>query len=226
MPRLPRADRRWWTVAVGFIVFGGVGLALVVGAPALGLKGVGDVQRLFAAAQGPWALPVAVAAFAALAFIGVPQIVLIAAATVVLGPVRGALYSWVGTMISALIGFGIGRAFGMKALAGLQWPGLERFMGAVGRNGFFASLVVRLAPFAPFVLINMAAGVTPMGLLDFAAGTAVGIIPKIALTAFAGDSALRAVRGGGAGAAALAALAVLALVLAGWAARRWIRSRR
>ena len=27
----------------------------MVGAPALGLKGVGDVQRLFAAAQGPWA---------------------------------------------------------------------------------------------------------------------------------------------------------------------------
>ena len=39
----------------------------------------------------------------------------------------------------------------------------------VGRNGFLASLIVRLVPSAPFIVVNMAAGVTPMRLRDFAA---------------------------------------------------------
>ena len=48
---------------------------------------------------------------------------------------------------------------------------------------------------APFIVVNMAAGVTPMRVLDFVAGTALGIVPKIALTAFAGNSIARAMRG-------------------------------
>ena len=63
---------------------------------------------------------------------------------------------------------------------------LAQFMALVVRNGFLASLVVRLVPFAPFVVVNMAAGVTPIGALDFAAGTAIGILPKIVLTSLAG----------------------------------------
>jgi uncharacterized membrane protein YdjX (TVP38/TMEM64 family) len=211
--------------SLGFLAFGGVALALIIGARAAGFRGAEDVQGWLAAAHGPWALPAAIAAFAGLAFIGAPQVVLIAAATVVLGPVRGALYSWIGTMVSALIGFWIGRLFGAGAAPVVQAPGLQRFMAALARNGFLASLLVRLAPFAPFVLINMAAGVTPMRLRDFAGGTAIGIVPKIALTVLAGGSALRALRGGGVGAAALAAAALLVLVAASLGARRWIRDR-
>ena len=59
-------------------------------------------------------------------------------------------------------------------------------MKLIGKNGFMASLIVRLVPSAPFIVVNMAAGVTPMKVRDFVAGTAIGIIPKIALTAFAG----------------------------------------
>ena len=61
-----------------------------------------------------------------------------------------------------------------------------------------ASLVVRLVPSAPFILVNMAAGLTPMRALDFCTpGTAIGIVPKIALTAFAGDAALSGLSGRG-----------------------------
>ncbi len=70
-------------------------------------------------------------------------------------------------------------------------------MQLVGQNGFLASLIVRLVPSAPFIVVNMAAGVTPMKMRDFAAGTAIGIIPKIALTAFAGNSIVQALKGGG-----------------------------
>jgi uncharacterized membrane protein YdjX (TVP38/TMEM64 family) len=229
MPRFRRfiaaVARNWRRVIFAFVAFGGVGLALVVAAPALGLNGSGEIARWLSVAQGPWALPAVVAAFALLAFIGVPQVALIAAAVVVLGTEKGALYSWIGTLVSALIGFGVGRLLGMTALGESQGPGLQRFMVALARNGFVASLLVRLAPFAPFVLINIAAGVTPMRLVDFTAGTAIGIVPKIVLTAFAGGSILLALKGRSPGAVALSAVAIL-LLLAAVAAQRWISSRR
>lgn len=230
MPRFPRflatGARNWRRMIFAFVAFGGVGLALVVAAPALGLQGSAEIARWLGVARGPWALPAVVAAFAALAFIGVPQVALIAAAVVVLGPEKGAIYSWIGTLVSALIGFGAGRLLGMTALGEGQSPGLQRFMSALARNGFIASLLVRLAPFAPFVLINMAAGVTRMRLLDFTAGTAIGIVPKIALTAFAGGSILLALKGGRPAALALAAVAILLLLAGAAGAQRWISSRR
>src|SRR5690349_15192895 len=102
----------WRTVFVSFVLFGGVGVVFVFGAQLVGYDSERTLEGWLAAAQGPLALPVAVAAFAALAFIGVPQIVLIAAAVVAFGPVPGAVYSWIGTMVSALIGFYLGRVAG------------------------------------------------------------------------------------------------------------------
>ena len=206
------------------MLFGGVGTLLLLGAPELGLNQAG-VQRWLTLAHGPWALPAAVAAFAVLAFLGAPQFVLIAAAVVVFGPWTGSLYSWIGTLVSAQIGFELGRAFGGGFIHGLKSDGVEKFITLVGRNGFMASLVVRLVPAAPFVVVNMAAGVARVRRLDFAAGAAIGIVPKILLTAFAGGSIVAALSGGG-----LIQIALLALAAALWLgsallARRWLKAR-
>jgi uncharacterized membrane protein YdjX (TVP38/TMEM64 family) len=217
--------RAWRTLVVSFLLFGGVGLVFVFGAQAMGFGGQAAVERWMGAASGPWALPAAVAGFALLAFIGVPQFMLIAAAVVAFGPWRGFAYSWTGTMASSLIGFYLGRLAGARTLERFSGAGVRRFMDRVGRNGFVASLLVRLAPSAPFIVVNMAAGVTPMRAVDFAAGTAIGIVPKIALTAFAGASIARAMRGDlGRDAVWLAAI-VAAWLLVGWSARRWLRTR-
>ena len=152
----------WRALLVSFVLFGGVGLVFLFGAPLMGFDGETTVTHWLGAASGPWSLPVAVAAFAVLAFAGVPQIMLIAAAVVAFGPLAGSAYSWVGTMVSSLVGFYLGRAAGARTLERFSGPGLKRFIGLVGRNGFLASLVVRLAPSAPFIVVNMAAGVTPM----------------------------------------------------------------
>lgn len=215
----------WRALLVSFVLFGGVGVVFVFGAQALGVDSERTLEGWLGAARGPWSLPVAVAAFAALAFIGTPQIVLIAAAVVAFGPVTGAAYSWVGTMVSSLVGFGLGRTAGAGALERFSGESVRRFMDLVGRNGFLASLIVRLVPSAPFIVVNMAAGVTPMRVLDFAAGTGVGIVPKIALTAFAGASIVQLMRGEiGRHWVELAAVAAVWLAL-GWYARRWLRRR-
>jgi uncharacterized membrane protein YdjX (TVP38/TMEM64 family) len=196
------------------------------GASMLGLDSTRSVEQwMGAGVHGPWALPAAVAGFAAFAFLGVPQFVLIAAAVVAFGPWAGFAYSWIGTLVSSLIGFWLGRRFGARTLAHVGGEGLNRFMAMIGRNGFLASLIVRLAPSAPFIVVNMAAGVTPMRLVDFAAGTALGIVPKIALTAFAGASVVKALGGGGIEQWLTLALAAALWIGAGLLARAWIRRR-
>jgi uncharacterized membrane protein YdjX (TVP38/TMEM64 family) len=218
--------RAWRTVAVTFLLAGGVGFIFLFGMAALGFKGEALVQEwLGFAAHSPYSLLIAVAAFAVLAFLGVPQVALIAASVVAFGPWLGFGYSWIGTMVSAAIGFGLGRVFGPRLLRDFGGDGVNRFMHLIGRNGFLASLVVRLVPAAPFVAINMAGGVTPMRMRDFLAGTAVGIVPKILLMVTAGNSLVRAKHG-----SLWLNLAILVLVLAAWVgagllARRWIRAR-
>lgn len=212
-------------LAVSFVLFGGVGVVFVFGAQLLGVDSEQTLEGWLAAARGPWSLPVAVAAFAALAFVGTPQIVLIAAAVVAFGPLTGGAYSWIGTMVSALVGFYLGRAAGARVLERFSGDGVRRFMRLVGENGFLASLVVRLVPSAPFIVVNMAAGVTPMRARDFVAGTGVGIVPKIVLTAFAGASILQLMRGEiGRHGFAIAAVGALWLAI-GWFARRWLQRR-
>ena len=217
--------RAWRTVAVSFVLFGGVGLVFLFGAQVLGFNGEATVEQWLGAASGPWALPAAVAAFAILAFVGVPQFMLIAAAVVAFGPLAGLAYSWIGTMISSLVGFYLGRIAGARTLETLSSDGVRSFMTLVGRNGFLASLVVRLVPSAPFIVVNMAAGVTPMRVTDFAAGTALGIVPKIALTAFAGNSIVQVMKGEGGRDALWLVLVAAAWLAVGWFARRWLKAR-
>ena len=217
--------KAWRTVVMAFLLFGGVGVVFLFAAPMLGLNGETTVEQWLGAAHGPWALPVAVSAFAVLAFIGVPQFVLIAAAVVAFGPWTGFAYSWVGTFVSALVGFLIGRRFGARVLDELASEGVRRFTAMVARNGFLASLVVRLVPSAPFIVVNMAAGVTGMGIAPFALGTGIGIVPKIALTAFAGNAIVQGMHGQGDGHGLLLALAAAAWLGIGWYARRWLKGR-
>ena len=71
----------------------------------------------------------------------------------------------------------------------------------------------------------MAAGVTPMRSRDFLAGTGIGIIPKIALTAFAGNSVLKAMQGGGLRHIGLLAVVAVIWIGTGWIARRWLKNK-
>jgi uncharacterized membrane protein YdjX (TVP38/TMEM64 family) len=231
MARLPRLildldARAWRAIAVSFALFGGVGVVLLVGASALGLHSPDQVQRwLGAGAHGPWALPVAILGFAALAFLGAPQFVLIAAAVVVFGPVTGSIYSWIGTMVSAVAGFWLGRILGAGAVRKVA-GGAAGVLAGLGRNGFWASLLVRLVPSAPFLVVNMVGGVTPMTFLDFLLGTGVGVVPKIALMALMGRSVIEARHGAAALAIALILAAIGAWIAIGLAARAWLRGRK
>lgn len=219
--------KAWRTAALSFLLFGGVGMVFLFGASTLGLKGGGEaVERWMGAGlTGPWALGAAVLGFTVLAFLGVPQFVLVAAAVVAFGPWTGFLYSWIGNLVSSVIGFAVGRRFGARLLRNYAGRGVNDFIDMIGRNGFLASLVVRLVPSAPFIVVNMAAGATPMSVWGFIAGTAIGSVPKIGLTAFAGQAVVRGLNGGGVGHWVSLALAAAVWLGSALAARVWLKRR-
>ena len=120
---------------VAFVLLGGVGVVFALGAGVVGVSGPGAAARWLSLARGPWALPAAVASFAGLAFLGVPQFALIAAAVAAFGPEKGAAYSWIGTLVSSLIGYAIGRAAGTRIMAWASLDALDRFTALTRRHG-------------------------------------------------------------------------------------------
>lgn len=142
----------------------------------------GIYKRWFEAfSQSPWAVPIVIATFTGAAFLGVPQWALIAGTVVAFGPVYGSAYAWLATMISASIDFWLGRWIGADRLRTFGGDLVNRIIGVVRRNGFVTSFAVRFVPTGPFVIVNMAAGVSGMKFPMFMTGTGLGIIPKIVI---------------------------------------------
>ncbi|MEM9225779.1 MAG: VTT domain-containing protein [Pseudomonadota bacterium] len=175
----------------------------------LGVR-LGEEIRRFA--DGPFGLPALIVAFCVCAFIAVPQVVLIGVAMFAFGPGLGSVYAWIATMCSGSLTYGLGRASGSSVMSRVSSKRLDAFASFVGRNAFLASAIVRNVPTGPFLFVNMAFGALRAGYVPYAAGMALGIIPKIALVGFAGKGIRAAVEGNPALAImmGLAAVAVLA----------------
>ncbi len=129
--------------------------------------------------DSPWAIPVTILLFCALAFIGAPQWMLITGTVLAFGVWEGGALSWVGSLAAAILGFAIGHFVGAERLRRIDGELVQKLSAAVRKNGFMTSLVVRLVPTGPAILVNLAAGVSRMKFWHFVAGTALGIVPKI-----------------------------------------------
>jgi uncharacterized membrane protein YdjX (TVP38/TMEM64 family) len=180
----PRAQRAWWLTT---LIFGVVGIVLTVGIFFVDFDS-GALAKVLAHVRGAWWAPAAVTlAFTVLAFVGAPQIVLIAATTAVFGAAEGMILSWIATMISAGVGFALGRIGGATALQRLEGSLVDRLLRSVKQNGFLAAAIIRIVPSGPFILVNLALGATGMRASWFFGGTGLGIVPKILVIAFAGQ---------------------------------------
>lgn len=165
--------------------------------------------------ESPWGLVAVVAVFCVAAFAGIPQFALIATAVAVFGPWYGAGYSWIANMVSGAITFWLGRAAGEQAFRRYAGASAQKLSHFVGRNALVTSAIVRNVPTGPFLLVNMAFGVSKAKFRDYWIGLGLGIIPKIALVAFAGRSLLAALQGNLA-IAIIAAVAAVAVYVGGY----------
>lgn len=139
--------------------------------------------------DAPWAIFVVISVFVILALTGFPQILLITATVLTFGPLQGAVYSWVSTMISATVTFAIGQRFGGNWVRRIGGKRMGSFIDFVSDHGIIASGLIRIVPSGPFVAVNAAAGATRLPLWKFAIGSGVGFIPKIAFVALIGATA-------------------------------------
>jgi uncharacterized membrane protein YdjX (TVP38/TMEM64 family) len=155
-------DARAWRAAGATIaLFLAVAGVLLLGKSALGAEAVSGVEHWLERARGSGlGLPATVLAFTVAAFIGVPQFLLIAAAVLAFGPAAGFAYSWIATVVSAAVTFWVGRLIGARSLERFGGGALQRISRFVGRNAFVGSMVIRNVPSAPFIVVNMAFGVS------------------------------------------------------------------
>lgn len=177
-------------------------------------------------ASSPWGLPLLIFVFCVGAFIGIPQFALIAMGVFAFGPVWGFVYGWIANQVSGAVTFWTGRLAGEKAFRRYAGKTANRLSGFVGRNTFTASAVIRIVPSGPFLLVNMAFGVSRARFWPFLGGLAVGSLPKLALVAFAGQSLFAAFRGNPLLAVLAAVGAVGIYVLIALYARARMRRRR
>lgn len=186
------AARAVW---VAFALFTLAGAVLAAGMLFVDLD-QGAIARALRMLRDVWWAPAAVTGvFVVLAFIGAPQVVLIAATVAVFGPGEGMVLSWCATLVSASVGFALGRIGGAPALQRLLGGRGGRVLAFIGRNGFLASLIIRLVPSGPFIVVNMALGAARVPTAWFLGGTGAGILPKIALVAFGAHGLSEALRG-------------------------------
>jgi uncharacterized membrane protein YdjX (TVP38/TMEM64 family) len=136
------------------------------------------------AADSPLALIGVISVYSLLALTGFPQIALFAATVLVFGPTTGAIYAWIGTMVSATLTFWMGRFFGGGWVKRLGGQRTEATIAFLARHGIVASGLIRVVPSAPFIVVNAAAGAAHLPLWKYLVGTGFGIVPKIAVVAF------------------------------------------
>ncbi len=175
-------DKQALRAALFLLVMFGLVLAMVVLGREFLAVGQGQVSKALEPLRGSvWGLPAAIVIFTLAAFIGAPQWALIAAVVVVFGPRHGGVFAWISTMCSAATTFWIGRALGAERLSRYGAELVNRIIAIIRCNGFMASFAVRFVPTGPFILVNMAAGVSQIKFAAFMAGTGLGIIAKIAV---------------------------------------------
>lgn len=225
----PRRQRRWLPGFLRLLALLAllVGLALLARTDPLGLQE--PVAELFALAErharSPLGAAIVVATFVAASLLLVPITLLIALTAAAMGPVAGFLCALSGSVAAAGATFLLGRVLGRERVR--RWAGrrVNAVMRRVAGHGVLAVALLRLVPIAPFTVVNVVAGVSEIRLRDFLLGSALGLLPGIALATLLGNQIGAWLRQPDAwGFAALLATAAL-VAAAGLALRRWGQKR-
>ncbi|MDX1484545.1 MAG: VTT domain-containing protein [Alphaproteobacteria bacterium] len=118
--------------------------------------------------------------------IGFPVTVLIAVTAMMMSPGTAFLIAVTGSILSAWVGFRIGHVINAGWLRQRVGTRFNRVNRALAAQGITSVAVLRMLPIAPFTLINLAAGASRIRTFDFLVGSALGMVPGIALLVLLG----------------------------------------
>jgi uncharacterized membrane protein YdjX (TVP38/TMEM64 family) len=133
---------------------------------------------------GWWAVLVSIAVNGGINLIGfLPSVAITAANTLVWGPWLGGIVSWLGEMLGSAAAFFLYRLGVKKAglTRHLDWKWVRSLNRMTRQQKLLSLILIRITPFVPSGLVNMAAALTTIPVWIFLAATAVGKIPSISL---------------------------------------------
>lgn len=202
---------------------GALVLGLALAALVIHLSGWDGPEQLRRAVDdaGPWGPVLYVLGYALLVLVPTPASVLTILGGALFGLAQGVALAWLGALLGAVGGFGLGRALGRDAVDRLLGGRLALADRVLADHGLPAVLAVRLVPVLPFTALNYAAGLVGVRWRPYVVGSALGMLPGATAYAALGASGadpLGIVIGVG-------ALVVL-VVLGGWWGRRLLRTQR
>jgi phospholipase D1/2 len=138
------------------------------------------VQALLSwAAESPFAPLLVVATYVVAGVVAFPVLVLIVATAAIFGPWFGFVYALLGVIASALFTYLIGRWLGRDLLIRAFGTRCERVRKEMDKRGVLAVAAIRLVPVAPFTVVNLMAGACSIALVDYVAGTLIGMLPGL-----------------------------------------------
>ena len=189
-----------------------------------------EVRDWFKSAnRQPWAGVLVIGTFLAGGLAAFPVTILIAATAATFGPWYGFLYATLGVLASALATYAIGAQFGQRALRRILGQRLDRIREKIERQGVLAVAAVRIVPVAPFTFVNLVAGASAIKLVDYVAGTLLGMLPGLVVMSALGDRIVAILSDPSIGEVALLAAAVIgwigvSLAVQSFVSRVWRRT--
>lgn len=179
-------------------------------------------QLLSAARELDWGLQFGL--FVLAGCLAVPLSLLVLLAVLVLGPAAGAATSLLAGTAIGLLSFAAGALLGRQAVAQLAGPRVQAINALVQRRGLLAVFIVRLVPAAPYAVVNLVLGATPLHWPVFLLGNLLGMLPMVLITAALAPEILAQLQQPSeSGWLALGAVIALIAVVT-WLARRWAKT--
>eukprot|EP00986_Skeletonema_menzelii_P005335 scaffold1921_cov132-Skeletonema_menzelii.AAC.2 len=131
--------------------------------------------------------------------IAIPATPLTLTAGYLFGVANGTAIVFVAGIISAIVGFGIGRVLLRERVEGVleDKPTFRKLDSAIGTEGLKLLVLARLAPIFPFSLLNYFYGASSISFPTFVSGTMLGFIPTTLIYVYTGLAGKELMRGGG-----------------------------
>jgi len=189
-----RRALRWLLIAAGVCALLTLVIAVGIGARSFAWSDLpAFIDRMSLWRESPLAMLAMLGCFIAGGLVVFPVNLLIAASIVVFGPIAGAAIALLGSVASAIVLHQIGAAFPEQVWTRFAGRHAERLRERVADHGLIAVAIVRLVPVAPYSVVSLAAGIAGIGRLPYLIGTALGMLPGIALYALFADRARKVI---------------------------------
>jgi len=152
--------------------------------------------RQFILSYGEWAAVVSIFLMVIQSLVPfVPGLVITITNAWVFGWQYGALYSWIGALLGAILDFGVARWYGRLVVEKfVNMTYLSRTDTFLQKYGLFAVFITRLTPIIPFKVVSYGAGLTTMPLWKFVLATAIGQAPATILYSILGQNITHNIR--------------------------------